>query len=58
MTLQEKAQHLCDLMAQNKSMQALEELYHEDVVVVEANGDTRNGKAAQRKAVQEWFGMV
>lgn len=58
MSCLENAQKLCNLMAEGKSMEAFEELYHEDVVVVEANGETRTGKAAQREAIQEWFKSV
>ena len=53
-----KAQKLCQLMEEGKSMEAFEELYHEDVVVVEATGETRKGKAVQRAAIQEWFSSV
>lgn len=52
------AQRLCDLMGQGKSMEAFEELYHDDVVVVEANGDSRSGKDAQREAIKEWYASV
>jgi len=52
------AQRLVQLMGEGKSMEAFEELYHEDVVVVEATGVSRSGKAAQRQAIQEWFGSV
>lgn len=58
MTVLEKTQQLCQMMAEGKSMEAFEELYHEDVVVVEANGDSRTGKAAQRKAIQDWFSNI
>ncbi len=58
MTLHEKAQRLCQMVTEGKSMEAFEELYHEDVVVVEANGDTRTGKSAQREAIQEWYKNV
>ena len=58
MTYLAKAQKLCQLMEEGKSMEAFEELYHEDVVVVEATGESRNGKAAQRSAMQEWFSNV
>ncbi|MFY0605939.1 MAG: nuclear transport factor 2 family protein [Cyclobacteriaceae bacterium] len=59
MSVLEKAQKLQQMMADNNSMDAFEELYHEDVVVIEMpTGEKREGKAAQRAAIQEWFGMV
>ncbi len=58
MSLLEKAQQLCQMMGEGKMLDAFEELYHEDVVVVEANGDTRNGKDAQRKAIHDWMGSI
>ena len=46
------------MMGEGQMMEAFEKYYAENVVVVEANGDTRNGKEAQRQAIQQWFGMV
>ena len=55
----EKAQKLCALMGEGKSMEAFEELYHENVVVQEMpTGERREGKAAQRAAIQQWFGNL
>ena len=39
-------------------MDAFEKYYHEDVVVVEATGETRRGKDAQRTALPDWMSAV
>jgi len=36
-------------------MEAFEELYHPDVTIVEASGESRKGKDTQRKAIHEWM---
>lgn len=58
MTCLENAMKLQQMIAEGKSMEALNELYHDDVVVVEGDGKVRNGKAAQIEAVKQWYGMV
>jgi ketosteroid isomerase-like protein len=59
MTHLEKAQRLCTMMNEGKTMEAFEELYHPDVVVEEVpTGEKRQGKEAQRQAIQQWYGMV
>ena len=59
MSYLEKAQDLQNMMGQGKSMEAFEKYYHNDVKVFEMpTGEVRNGKEAQRKAIQDWFGMV
>lgn len=59
MSYLEKAQKLCAMMGEGKTMEAFEELYHENVVVTEMpTGEKREGKEAQRKAIQQWYGMV
>lgn len=39
-------------------MEAFEKYYHENVVVVEADGQERHGKDAQRRAIEEWIDSV
>lgn len=58
MSYQSKAQELYAMIGQGKSLEALDAYYHEHVVVQDGNSPVRNGKEAQRKAVQEWYGMV
>ena len=45
---------LYQMIGQGQSKEALEKFYAEDCVVIEANGEVREGKEAQRKAVQQW----
>ncbi|MEM6262308.1 MAG: nuclear transport factor 2 family protein [Bacteroidota bacterium] len=54
----EKAQQMYQMIDSNQIFEALEQFYHEDVTVIEADGTVRNGKEAQRNAVKEWFGML
>ena len=58
MSCLQNAQDLYRMMGEGQMMEAFEKYYADNVVVVEANGDTRNGKEAQRQAIQQWFGMV
>lgn len=53
------AKDLYDRMGQGQIMEAFEEYYADNVQVTEVpTGETRNGKEAQRAAIQQWFGMV
>lgn len=55
MTHLERAQDLYRAIDEGRMMEALETYYHEDVVVVEADGTTRRGKSAQREAIDAWM---
>ena len=59
MSYKENAQQLQQMMGEGQMMEAFEKFYHDDVTVTEvATGEVRNGKAAQRKAIEDWQGMV
>lgn len=59
MTNLERAQDLAALSGQGQTMEAFEKYYHENCVIKEMpSGEVREGKEAQRKAIQEWFGSV
>ena len=59
MSYYDLAKDLYDMSLQGQMMEAFEKYYAEDCVIVEkANGDVRNGKAAQRKALEQWMAMV
>lgn len=59
MTYKERATDLYNMMSQGQGMEALEKHYAEDCVICEKpTGEIRNGKAAQRKALTDWFGMI
>lgn len=58
MSYLEKAQDLQAKIAGGQVMEAFEEYYAENVVIVESTGDQRNGKEAQRQAIQQWFGSI
>ena len=59
MSCLEKAQQLVGMISEGKTMEAIQELYHDDVVVVEQpTGETRNGKAAQMEAMKQWYASI
>lgn len=59
MSILAHAQKLQNMMAEGKTMEAFEELYHDNVQVFEMpTGEQRNGKDAQRKAIEGWFAAV
>ncbi len=58
MSYLEKASKLYEMMGQGQMMEAFEQFYDENVVVTEATGDVRNGKEAQRDAIQQWQGNI
>ena len=58
MNVLEKAQDLQNRIATGDIMGAFEEYYADNVTVVEANGEAREGKEAQREAIQQWMGSV
>lgn len=47
-----------DLIAHGKLMDAFERYYHTNVVMVEATGEERKGKEANRKFQNEFLGMI
>jgi len=61
MNYSEKAKDIQDKLFKGQLLDAFEQYYHEDVVMIEANGEKREGKAVNREAenkflasVQEW----
>ena len=58
MSYQEKAANLYQMMDEGLMMDAFEKYYHQDVEVVEATGEVRKGKDAQRQALIEWSGAL
>lgn len=59
MSVLENAQQLQQMMAENKTMEAFDKFYHDEVKVVEVpTGETRNGKEAQREAINQWYNSV
>jgi len=58
MSYHQKAAHLYQMMEEGQMMDAFEKYYHPDVEVVEATGEVRQGKDAQRAALGEWSNSV
>lgn len=58
MSYYDKAKDIYDMSAQGKMLDAFEKYYHKDVVMVEATGEERKGKDANRKFEIEFMGMI
>lgn len=58
MSYYDKAKDICDMSAQGKMLEAFEKYYNNDVVMVEATGEARRGKAANRKFQVEFMSMI
>jgi ketosteroid isomerase-like protein len=58
MSYYDKAKDIYDMLAKGKLLDAFEKYYHKDVVMVEASGETRKGKDANRKFQAEFMGMI
>jgi ketosteroid isomerase-like protein len=55
MSYYDKAKDIYDMSAQGKMLDAFEKYYHKDVVMVEATGEARKGKDANRKFELEYM---
>ena len=58
MTLFEHATRLQELAAGPTIFEAVDTYYHDDVTIVEANGDTFHGAETQKGRIQEWMASV
>jgi ketosteroid isomerase-like protein len=58
MSYYDKAKDIYDMLAKGKLLEAFEKYYHNDVVMVEATGEARKGKGANRKFQLEFMSMI
>jgi ketosteroid isomerase-like protein len=58
MNYNDKAKDIYDMLAQGKMLEAFDKYYHKDVEMVEATGETRKGKEANRKFQADFMGMI
>ena len=58
MSYYSKAKDIYDMLAQGKMLEAFDKYYHNDVVAVEATGETRKGKDANRKFQVDFMSMI
>ena len=58
MSYLQKITEMYAMIGQGKSMEALEQFYADNVVVIDGPSPARNSKDEQRQAVQQWFGRV
>lgn len=54
MTYLDKAKELYRMLGEGKMMDAFEKFYHDDIVMIEANGDSFSGKDRNRQRMHEW----
>lgn len=58
MSYLQKIKDMYAMVGQGQMMEAFEKYYHEDVAMVEATGEVRKGKAANREFEQQWLTSV
>lgn len=59
MSYLEKAKHFQQLQGEGKTWEAFEQYYADDCTIIEVpTGEVRNGKEAQREAINKWFETV
>ena len=58
MSYLEKVGEMYAMIGQGQMMEAFEKFYHEDVVMVEATGEERKGKAANREFEVQWMASL
>lgn len=54
MTYLERAKELYRMLGEGKMMDAFEKFYHENVVMIEATGESFSGKDRNRERMHEW----
>jgi len=55
MSYLDKAKEMYKLIDSGRMMDAFEKFYHDDVVMIEATGEVREGKETNRKFEEEWL---
>lgn len=58
MSYKDKADELYRMIDSGQAMEAFEKFYADNVKMIEANGDTREGKDKNREFQKEWFSSV
>ncbi len=58
MTYKDRIEEMYEMINSHKTFEALEKYYHDDVVVLDNNSPIREGKEAQRKAIEQWYDVV
>ncbi|MEQ8546882.1 MAG: nuclear transport factor 2 family protein [Cyclobacteriaceae bacterium] len=58
MSYLEKERELQRMISLGLMVEAFEKFYHEDVVMIEATGEVKEGKAFNRTFAQEWIAAI
>ena len=58
MTYLEKISECHKMVGEGQMLEAFEKFYHDDVVMVEATGEVREGKDANREFEKQWMGGI
>ena len=57
-TCMERAQDIYKMMGEGNMLEAFDKYYHDDVVMIEATGDVREGKATSREFEENWLASI
>ncbi len=58
MSYKKQVSEMYQIIGQGKMLDAFEKYYHDNVVMIEATGETRKGKDTNRKAEKEFLASV
>jgi hypothetical protein len=58
MSYYQKAKDMYDMLGEGKMLDAFEKYYHKDIEMVEATGDVRKGKDANREFEKNFLGSI
>lgn len=58
MTYLEKATDLYEMITEGKMLDAFEKYYHEDIVMIEATGEVREGKELNRQFEEKFIASI
>lgn len=57
-TYYDRAADIYKMMGEGKTLDAFDKYYHDDVVIQEATGDVREGKATSRQFQEQWLASI
>ena len=57
-TYYDRAADIYKMMGEGKTLEAFDKYYHDDVVMEEATGEVREGKAASREFIENWRASI
>ena len=58
MSYLQQVKDLYSMIGQGQMIEAFEKFYHEDIVMIEAAGEVRKGKSANREFENQWLSSI